>query len=69
MPGTVTAVKVTEGEKVTAGQVLVILEAMKMEHSIVAPFDGVVAALRVRAGQTVALDEPLVSVEPTEGES
>jgi acetyl-CoA/propionyl-CoA carboxylase biotin carboxyl carrier protein len=62
MPGTVSLVKVPAGEPVRAGQTLLVVEAMKMEHVIVAPSDGVVSELRVRAGQAVALDEPLVTV-------
>ena len=53
MPGRVTAVEVAAGEKVTKGQRLLTLEAMKMEHGLVAPFDGVVAELNAngwRAG-------------------
>ncbi|MEU3273353.1 biotin carboxylase N-terminal domain-containing protein [Saccharomonospora sp. NPDC006951] len=62
MPGTVLVVKVALGEVVAAGTPLVVVEAMKMEHSITAPFDGVVSELHVRAGQQVALDEPLALV-------
>jgi acetyl-CoA/propionyl-CoA carboxylase biotin carboxyl carrier protein len=51
MPGTVLAVQVTEGEKVSAGQPLVIVEAMKMEHTLVAPCDGVISELTVAPGQ------------------
>ncbi len=68
MPGTVSLVKVGEGDQVRAGATLLVVEAMKMEHVIVAPSDGRVAELRVRAGQAVALDEPLVSVVPDEDE-
>ena len=48
MPGRIIAVEVAAGDLVTKGQKLVTLEAMKMEHSLVAPFDGVVAALDAR---------------------
>ena len=64
MPGTVTVVDVEEGESVTAGQALVVVEAMKMEHPITAPFDGVVAEVLVSAGQAVAMEAALVVVEP-----
>ena len=62
MPGTVLAVQVTEGEKVTAGQPLLIVEAMKMEHTLGAPCDGVVTRLTVVPGQQVGLDERLATV-------
>lgn len=53
MPGTVTEVAVREGDTVTAGQPIVIVEAMKMEHVIRAPHAGRVVALRVRRGEQV----------------
>jgi propionyl-CoA carboxylase alpha chain len=53
MPGSVLHVRVQAGERVTAGQVLVVLEAMKMEHHIKAPADGRVAEVRVAEGQHV----------------
>jgi acetyl-CoA/propionyl-CoA carboxylase biotin carboxyl carrier protein len=62
MPGTVLAVKVAEGDVVTEGQPLVIVEAMKMEHTVVAPVDGVVATLTARPGNQVSLDEPLAEI-------
>jgi acetyl-CoA/propionyl-CoA carboxylase biotin carboxyl carrier protein len=64
MPGTVLVVKVSPGETVTAGTPLLVVEAMKMEHTLVAPVDGVVSELRVQAGQQVALDETLAVVTP-----
>ncbi|HEX3650674.1 MAG TPA: biotin carboxylase N-terminal domain-containing protein [Pseudonocardiaceae bacterium] len=66
MPGTVLAVRVAEGDQVTAGTPLLVVEAMKMEHTITAPVDGVVSELYVHAGQQVALDEPLALVIPEE---
>ncbi len=65
MPGTVLAVHVSEGQRVTAGQPLLIVEAMKMEHTVTAPVDGTVAKLTVRPGQQVAMDETLAIVEAT----
>jgi 3-methylcrotonyl-CoA carboxylase alpha subunit len=53
MPGKVVAVKVREGDLVRRGDVLLVLEAMKMEHSVVAPADGVVERLRFAAGDQV----------------
>ncbi|MEV7925176.1 biotin carboxylase N-terminal domain-containing protein [Kitasatospora sp. NPDC088779] len=64
MPGTVTVVKTTTGDTVRKGQPLLVLEAMKMEHVIAAPHDGVVAELRATAGATVAMEELLVVVAP-----
>ncbi|GGM79060.1 acetyl/propionyl-CoA carboxylase subuit alpha [Thermopolyspora flexuosa] len=66
MPGTVLLVKVAEGERVTRGQPLVIVEAMKMEHVVTAPIDGVVTELPARAGRPVELDALLAVVEPEE---
>ncbi|MGD9485296.1 biotin carboxylase N-terminal domain-containing protein [Streptomyces sp. TRM70308] len=66
MPGTVTVVKVAVGEEVSAGQALVVVEAMKMEHVIAAPHAGTVTALDVTAGTTVAMDQILAVVDPHE---
>ncbi len=63
MPGTVIAVHVEQGDHVAAGQALVVVEAMKMEHTIRAPHAGTVSELAVRAGQLVAVDAPLATVE------
>ncbi len=62
MPGRVIAVAVAQGETVTKGQKLLTLEAMKMEHTLVAPFDGVVAALETQAGAQVQVDAVLVRI-------
>ncbi len=63
VPGTVTEVRVGEGDEVTAGQILVVLEAMKMEHTITADADGVVTSVHVRAGQAVDAHQVVVSIE------
>ena len=68
MPGTVTAVEVAEGQAVTAGQRLVVVEAMKMEHVLAAPVDGTVRDLRAKPGGTVAKDAVLLVVEPVDRE-
>ncbi|MGK3206695.1 acetyl-CoA carboxylase biotin carboxylase subunit [Amycolatopsis sp. MEPSY49] len=66
MPGTVLVVKVAAGDVVKAGTPLLVVEAMKMEHTVTAPIDGVVSELPVRAGQQVVLDETLAIVSPQE---
>ncbi|MFD5701777.1 acetyl/propionyl/methylcrotonyl-CoA carboxylase subunit alpha [Streptomyces lasiicapitis] len=66
MPGTVTVVKVATGDEVTAGQSLLVVEAMKMEHVISAPHAGTVTELDVTPGTTVAMDQILAVVTPTE---
>jgi 3-methylcrotonyl-CoA carboxylase alpha subunit len=53
MPGHVIAIEVTKGQQVRKGQKLMTLEAMKMEHGLTAPFDGVVAELPFVAGAQV----------------
>jgi acetyl-CoA/propionyl-CoA carboxylase biotin carboxyl carrier protein len=67
MPGSVLVVKVSEGDEVSAGDTLIVLESMKMELSIDAPADGTVAELSVSEGDQVKQDQPLVRVE-VEGE-
>jgi biotin carboxyl carrier protein len=62
LPGAVLAVKVVPGEAVVEGQVLCLLEAMKMENEIVAPAGGVVQAVHVEPGQSVTAGEPLVTL-------
>ncbi|MFJ9887579.1 acetyl/propionyl/methylcrotonyl-CoA carboxylase subunit alpha [Streptomyces sp. NPDC091287] len=64
MPGTVTVVKVAVGDEVEAGQSLLVVEAMKMEHVISAPHAGTVTELDVTAGATVAMDQILAVVVP-----
>ncbi|ARQ68702.1 acetyl/propionyl/methylcrotonyl-CoA carboxylase subunit alpha [Streptomyces marincola] len=66
MPGTVTVVKAAVGDAVRAGQGLLVVEAMKMEHVIAAPHDGTVTELKVTAGTAVAIDQVLVRVAPGE---
>ena len=66
MPGTVLVVKAAVGDQVAAGAPLVVVEAMKMEHTVTAPVDGVLTELHVQAGQQVALNQPLAVVTPPE---
>lgn len=62
MPGNILDVKVSNGTVVKAGQVLVILEAMKMENEIVAPQDGTVASINVNKGDTVEAGQTIVTL-------
>ena len=62
MPGNINAVKVATGQAVKKGDVLVILEAMKMENEIVAPKDGKIGQVFVQKGATVSTGAPLVEV-------
>ena len=62
MPGTINAIKVKVGDSVTKGQVLVVLEAMKMENEIMADSDGTVASVAVSQGQTVNTGDVLVTL-------
>ncbi|MCJ7421913.1 acetyl/propionyl/methylcrotonyl-CoA carboxylase subunit alpha [Sphingomicrobium astaxanthinifaciens] len=63
MPGKVTSVAVEQGQAVAKGERLLTLEAMKMEHAMTAPFDGVVAELNVAPGQQVAVEALLARVD------
>ncbi|MFI2429672.1 acetyl/propionyl/methylcrotonyl-CoA carboxylase subunit alpha [Streptomyces sp. NPDC018955] len=69
MPGTVTVVKVAVGDEVAAGQSLLVVEAMKMEHVISAPHAGTVTELDVAPGTTVAMDQVLAVIAPVEEET
>jgi len=68
MPGTVLEIRVGSGDQVEEGQVLGMMEAMKMELSLKAPFTGTVTAVEAVAGQQVALGATLFLVESDEGE-
>ncbi|HHQ7200529.1 TPA: pyruvate carboxylase [Staphylococcus aureus] len=63
MPGSVTEVKVSVGETVKANQPLLITEAMKMETTIQAPFDGVIKQVTVNNGDTIATGDLLIEIE------
>ena len=60
MPGKILEIKVRAGEAVKKGQVLLILEAMKMQNEIMSPADGTVSDVRVTAGQNVKTGEAMV---------
>jgi biotin carboxyl carrier protein len=62
MPGTILDVKVSLGQVVKKGDVVCVLEAMKMENDIPAPCDGVVASINVQKGSTVAANDILISI-------
>jgi geranyl-CoA carboxylase alpha subunit len=63
MNGSVIAIRVAEGARVARGEIVAILEAMKMQHEIVAPADGVVEQVAVQPGAQVATRDPLVIVK------
>ena len=62
MPGTILKVNVTNGQAVKEGQVLLVLEAMKMENEIMAPKDGTITAVAVQKGASVDTGAPLVVI-------
>ena len=66
MPGRIIAVEVAAGDIVAKGQKLVTLEAMKMEHSLTAPFDGMVTELNADVGGQVQVEALLVRIQPVE---
>jgi len=62
MPGTILDIKVTEGQSIKAGDILVILEAMKMENEIVSPKDGVINGIHTVKLSSVSTGDPLVTI-------
>ena len=62
MPGSVVDIRCAVGDRVTAGQVLVVLEAMKMEHHVNAPFDGIVSEVPISVGQQLSRGTALVTI-------
>ena len=67
MGGTITGVKVSAGQQIKQGDLLVTLEAMKMENEIFAPFDGTVTQVAVKANDAVKPGDPLVFLERMAG--
>ena len=63
MPGTILDVRVSVGQKIAKGDVIVILEAMKMENEIMAPCDATVASLSVKKGDTVNSNDPIATLD------
>jgi pyruvate/2-oxoglutarate dehydrogenase complex dihydrolipoamide acyltransferase (E2) component len=64
MPGSVISIAARAGQAVERGQVLMVIESMKMETPICAPFDGTLEALHADVGQTFERDAPLATIEP-----
>jgi biotin carboxyl carrier protein len=62
MPGLVVAILIEEGQEVKKGQVMLILESMKMQNELKAPRDGIVGRVRVKAGESVEQRQTLLSV-------
>jgi biotin carboxyl carrier protein len=68
MPGKVIELRVAVGDRVTTGQTLILLEAMKMEHPMRAMTDGIVAEIRVEVGEQVENETLLLVIEPDSSE-
>ncbi len=62
MPGNILDIKIKTGDKVTRGQVVAVLEAMKMENDITAPQDGTVASVNVSKGDTVETNDTIATL-------
>ena len=63
IPGVVVEIKVSEGEKVTKGMTVAVIEAMKMENDILAESDGTVAAIKVTTGAAVLVGDTILTIE------
>lgn len=63
MPGTILDVRITKGDVVKAGDILVILEAMKMENEILAPIDGMIDTIQATKGESVNANDVLVTIK------
>jgi biotin carboxyl carrier protein len=66
IPGKIVTIEVAEGQEVTEGQVILILEAMKMQNEIQAPVNGKVVSVNCEEGQSIEANVPLVVIEPKE---
>jgi biotin carboxyl carrier protein len=66
MPGQVIKIVIEIGQQVKKGDILLILEAMKMEHRIKAPYDGIITALHYQVGQTVEAGVTLLELQASE---
>ncbi len=63
LPGLILDIKVSEGDKISKGTTVLVMEAMKMENNIVSEFDGIVTALKVKNGQSVLQNDVLVELQ------
>ena len=62
LPGVIVSVNVRPGDKVKAGQVVAVLEAMKMENEIQSEYDGVVTSVKVAQGDSILEGSPIVTI-------
>ena len=62
LPGTVLQVKGSQGQKVKAGETIIIIEAMKMENEVVAPVDGTITSIVAQKGAAVQANDPLFTI-------
>ena len=69
IPGTVRKISIKDGDEVKKGELLLILEAMKMKNRIISPIDGVVKQVNVKSGKVVPKNTVLVELEYTEGQA
>jgi biotin carboxyl carrier protein len=63
IPGTIVKVKARKGKKVKEGDLLLILEAMKMRNVVASPVDGIIRKVRVKAGDVVAKNQPMIEID------
>lgn len=63
LPGTILSLHVKEGDAVTMGQLILVMEAMKMENNVLAEKDGVITSLKVKAGDTVLQNDILAEIQ------
>jgi biotin carboxyl carrier protein len=68
MPGTVSVINTAVGERVGVGDVLGVLEAMKMEHALAAPLAGIVTLVDVEVGAQVVVGQPLFTIVPEDNQ-
>ena len=64
IPGKIVTIEVSEGQEVTEGQVILILEAMKMQNEIQAPISGKIVEINCHSGESIEANMPLIVIEP-----